>query len=385
MPDNILTNRLAQPIPEKCPLSEAIVSLITGCLPVSLEDYKAINTPSIEWRGQVISTHTIDNSEGAFWAIGDRGQEIIIEHFELLATENKLLAALINGDIRAWGEVSDFRVKNPEKLDRINYHLTEIWDSYLTLNSPIPFGDNKVTEIKSTFWSGELVSWLDNILHSPLSCDHPAQFSDVIISTNDFFTKFGAHDLIKQLNRKECFWIPISQALSLIVTGKHNSPELGNSDILNVKEAELIRMLRNDKLCAEGHSGGVLEVIENTNWTMEADIHNDRTQGHYDIHVDENEIRALFNIPEIEDSKQIIQQKPKRGRPPNVEKELWLEELAVLFLTGIATKEDNIESLSSSLITSLSDNHNKDISLETVRKDWLRPIFKTKKERNGGK
>ncbi len=74
----------------------------------------------------------------------------------------------------------------------------------------------------------------------------------------------------------------------------------------------------------------------------------------------------------------------RRGRPPSVDRETWLEELAILYKTGAIRKDDKTEVAVNAMVTSLSNHHRKSISPDTVRKDWLRPLFKKAADRNGG-
>ncbi len=333
-------NRLNQPIPDKCPLSEAIVWLITECLPIDLDDYKSISTPSLNWYREKSPSSFLDESAPEYISASDsNGQIIEIDWGDFSAAKNKLLVAIRNKDIRAWGLYDDFHVEQPEKLERINQQITDIWDTSYKEVYLMQLLDNTINAVPANMWSWELVDWFENILHSPLSCDKYFQFSDVIISTKDLFEKFSDKNSTLNLQKKERFWIPISQGLSLILTGKHSSELSANNQIYYEKESELIRMLRNGKLSAEGYSGGNLEVIENTSWTSDSDLINNRIgHSYYDIHVDENEIRSLFEIPQIDEtflkaSSTLTTSQSKlerRGAPSKYDWEEFFTEIIVL-------------------------------------------------------
>lgn len=268
MPKGSLLNRLSQPIPENCPLSEAVVWLINGTLPISSEDLRITQSQSLcpdDFGYDIASTISIANQDGGW----DR-----VSWEEFNAAINKLLMALNKGSISSIG-LAD---KHPHSCDY--HHQTDenfdfgeqsVWDEdFKTVER------SKKSSIPSNYWAKNQMCVENNILFSPLN---KQQYYFIEIPTDKLFSHFS----------------------------NDYSPET------------------------------------------------------------------------------LTEAKSKRGRPPIVFKELWLEELALLFLNGQATTEDNIESLASSLIEVLSKKHNKNISLETVRKDWLRPLFKETKKRNGGK
>lgn len=77
--------------------------------------------------------------------------------------------------------------------------------------------------------------------------------------------------------------------------------------------------------------------------------------------------------------------KGKRGRPPNVPREVWLERLAVLALAGIVTKDASQDAVAQAVVDELrrlGSGHK--VSVETVRKDWIGPLLREAKERPGG-
>jgi hypothetical protein len=389
----ILKNRLSQPIPEKCPLSEALVWMVTECLPISLEDSKTINTPNLTYTGSNQTVYVMDQSvdddfpESEYYAYDSYGKKVPVDSDALSSGKNNLLIALKNGQITAWGDYGDIDVDCPEEDTPSSFKLRYAWNTYYKKNYADVLFDDANKEIPSELWSWELIDWLANILHHPLRQEKLSQFSDVVISTEELFKEFAKPEFLQRLHPVERFLIPVSEAASLMTTGEHNSDNSAIQGILAQKSAELLRALRNGKLYSEGLSfDGDVRPIERIFWSNRPDVSNNKT-AHFSLAVvDENAIRALFDIPETEmPPTENTVPLSKRGRPPLVGKEAWLTELAVLFKSGLITQSDNLEVIAQALIDALKDNHNKTISLDTVRKDWLRPIFKEAKKRNGDK
>ena len=65
-----------------------------------------------------------------------------------------------------------------------------------------------------------------------------------------------------------------------------------------------------------------------------------------------------------------------RGRPPEWPREVWLECLSGLFLRGEVSPTDGQESIAEALATEVERATGKKPSINTVKKDWLRPILK---------
>ena len=389
MPKGSLKNRLGEPIPEKCPLSEALVWLINGCLPISLDDQKTINNRNLIYVGVDPRDYIPEGFEGPdhdYEAFDSSGARVPIEYEEINSAKDCLLLALKKGQIKSWGNLVEFNVDDATETNKPNFTATKNWEEYHKNNYELWELDS-YKEIPSKLWFWELIEWTDSILHHPVRSEDLSQFSDVVVSTKDLFKKFATENLDEEIQSPERFLIPISEAVSLMTTGEHNSDNSAIYDLLHQKASELIRALRNDKLYAEGlHPDGEIKMVPAIYWNSNSDIMQDKTEFFSHIVVDEHEITTQFNIPQLETimpepTKEIL----KQGRPPIVERELWLEELAILFKAGKIEKGDKTEAIAQSLIDVLNDKHNKHISIDTVRKDWLRPLFKEAKKRNGGK
>ena len=67
---------------------------------------------------------------------------------------------------------------------------------------------------------------------------------------------------------------------------------------------------------------------------------------------------------------------PNRGRPPEWPRKVWLECLLGLFLRGEVSPTDSQESIAEALATEVEKATGKKPSINTVKKDWLRPILK---------
>jgi hypothetical protein len=65
-----------------------------------------------------------------------------------------------------------------------------------------------------------------------------------------------------------------------------------------------------------------------------------------------------------------------RGRPPDWPRDVWMECLLVLSLRGEVNITDSQESIAETLASELENVTGKKPSVETVKRDWLRPVFK---------
>lgn len=76
--------------------------------------------------------------------------------------------------------------------------------------------------------------------------------------------------------------------------------------------------------------------------------------------------------------------KSRGGRPPKVQREVWLERLAVLALAGIVNKDISADGAAATLLEELARLGLDKVSLHTVRTDWLGPLLREAKERAEG-
>jgi len=67
--------------------------------------------------------------------------------------------------------------------------------------------------------------------------------------------------------------------------------------------------------------------------------------------------------------------KPKKGRPPIFPKELWMSELIKLLLSETVLPSDPKESIAREIIKKIQKETGRSPNLNTVTKDWLRPLF----------
>ena len=365
--------------------------MVTECLPIALEDLKVINTPNLIFfdpgKIQLILDEPMEDDfpESGIEAYDFSRARVPVNAAALSAAKDSLLIALRKGRIKAWGMYGDIQVENPSEFQGPNFSLSTAWNNCYEKNYVSNLFEGEGIEIPTELWAWELIDWFENILHSPLRQENLSQFSDVVVYTEDLFREFASPDFLKHLHPVERFLIPVSEAASLMATGEHNSDNSAIQDILSKKQAELLRALRNGKLYSEGrHENGYITSIDCMWWNDQSDISYNKTEHFMQVVVDENELRSMFEIPEVnrlpgENASRLN----KKGRPPLVKKEIWLTELAVLFKSGSITPSDKLEVIAQALIDALRHNHNKTISLDTVRKDWLRPIFKEAKRRNG--
>lgn len=70
-----------------------------------------------------------------------------------------------------------------------------------------------------------------------------------------------------------------------------------------------------------------------------------------------------------------------QGRPRLVNREIWLEELIVMFLSGEIIQGETRDSISHALSVSIKENLDVDISSSTIKRDWIRELFKKADER----
>ncbi len=89
---------------------------------------------------------------------------------------------------------------------------------------------------------------------------------------------------------------------------------------------------------------------------------------------------ALKNEPEPVD--QELGKHSNRGRPPEWPREVWLKCLLDLSLRGEVSPTDSQESIAEALASELENVTGKRPSVDTVKKDWLRPVLK--KAKKGG-
>lgn len=388
MSEKILKNRLGQPIPEKCPLSEALVWVITGCLPLSLEDYKFTKSLSID---RITEENKVTN-----YFIGNAwGESVHIDEDHFESVQRELLLAITKDKIKLWAtfeniilDIDDMLIANSEDPSIDEYHLKSKWDEYSNKLNTTTATRRQYVEVPSNLWYTENVNWINNTLQPPpLLRPDECQFSDIEVSTSDLFIHFADKDHKPRPPEKKRFLIPINQAVSLVLSGSYDTDHTQKYDEWNTVSSSLIRHLRNGILYAEGQSNNSVKVVKinQTEWTSDVNIVSCQTQYFEHIVVDELEIRQNFEISDLPPSLDKSNKKIKQGRPPIVAKEVWLEELVLLFLSGEAAPQDKRESLAMALQAILQKKYNKKMSIDTVRKEWIRPLFKKTKEDNGGK
>lgn len=88
--------------------------------------------------------------------------------------------------------------------------------------------------------------------------------------------------------------------------------------------------------------------------------------------IEQSFIDTLFNRDSEEDPAKLS----KGGRPPVWPREVWLECLLGLFFRGEVNPTDSRESIAEALATKVENDTGKKPSIDTVKKDWLRPLLK---------
>ncbi|MCP5381363.1 MAG: hypothetical protein H6912_03260 [Kordiimonadaceae bacterium] len=135
---------------------------------------------------------------------------------------------------------------------------------------------------------------------------------------------------------------------------------------------------------------GIEQSIPRELWAQElADINkntlsNPGTISKY-FHFRDVKVSTKELIETLGDNESLAIYQARRGRVPNVSKEVWQEELLLLILSGDLPPNATKDTIDRTLCDTINDKNVGPISLETVRKNWTRPLFNKLRERNKNK
>ena len=269
-------NRAREGVPDKCPLSEALVWILTATRPVSIETYKRLQINSFFTQDE--KKINIENWNNLYCCDANEVcRKISKADYNIAIT--KLLAVLVNGDVRSVGIPVNalglgFGDLPPKYCGDLADGVVDVW--YETFRDHPPTSHYRVyTEIPSGSWDRSLVRWHKNILSPPNHIELKVYLSEVCINTADLFKMF---------------------------------PEDG----------------------------------------------------------------AMF---EPQTRKGTQKWNDGSGRPLIIGKEAWLEKLAALFLSGVISRDNSKDSIALTLREELLKDYEKCPAVETIRKDWLRPLY----------
>ena len=186
-----LRNRLGEPLPENCPLSEALVWLISGTLPISSDDYKFTKSESFE-------VHRVDSRYNEYIMPGVWGKDLHIDEKLFTRSKTHILLAIVKGKIRFRGRVEkivlntdDVQTDNPEELSNEERQPKMKWDSYAKEHEAKLDTRQHLVEIPSGLLNIDNINWSQNLLESPSDNESgKIYFTDVEVSAEELFVHF---------------------------------------------------------------------------------------------------------------------------------------------------------------------------------------------------